>query len=66
MAVGGQYAFAIGEILDKLERCVKEVARSIDSRNRVDIERLGKVRDILDQAMGAIDELMGAARPERQ
>ena len=55
--------FVVGEILDKLERCTKEVARSLDSiRDRLDYERLDRARETLRTAMDQLDSLI-AARP---
>jgi hypothetical protein len=61
MADRGKNAFAIGDLLDRLERCAKDVARSLDSRNRLDIGRLRRVRDNLSRALGELDDLISAA-----
>ncbi len=51
-------AHAIGEILNDLEVSAREVRRSLDSRNRVDRERLARVRDTLARTLEAVDRLL--------
>ncbi len=51
-------AHAIGEILNDLEVSAREVRRSLDSRNRVDRERLARVRDTLGRTLEAVDRLL--------
>lgn len=57
----GENAFAIGDILDKIERSAKDVAKSLDSmRDQVDRERLVRARSDLESAVGGIDALLAA------
>ncbi|MBI5439687.1 MAG: hypothetical protein HY900_00575 [Deltaproteobacteria bacterium] len=58
----GKNAFAIGDILDCIERSAKTVAKSLDSmRDRVDCDRLGAARRDLHAALGQIDALLASA-----
>jgi hypothetical protein len=58
----GQNAFAVGDILDRLERAAKDVARSLDSmRDRVDRRRLEQARGDLEKALAQIDALLATA-----
>jgi len=62
MSRGGHNTFAIGEVLDRLEKTTREVAKSIDSlRGTVDYRRLSSARENLAAALGAVDEILGGA-----
>jgi hypothetical protein len=52
------FAFAIGDILDKLERAAREVGKSLDHKNRVDLERLRRVRESLVATLNELDALV--------
>jgi hypothetical protein len=60
MPRNGQNTFAVGDILDRLERATKEVAKSLDSaRDRLDFDRLIRAREALGQALSEMDTLIG-------
>ena len=62
MSRSGHNTFAIGEVLDQLEKTTKEVAKSIDSlRGTVDYRRLTRARENLAAALGAVDEILRGA-----
>jgi hypothetical protein len=61
-----KYAFAIGDILDKLERAAREVGRSLDHKNRLDLERLRRVRESVFATVGAIDTLITAGSGDQE
>jgi len=59
MPRGGHNTFAIGDVLDRLERTTKEVAKSVDSlRGTVDYRRLASARENLAGALDAVDEIL--------
>lgn len=59
-----QYAFAIGDILDKLERSAREVTKSLDHKNRLDLERLRRVRENVAASLVDLDALIAAGENE--
>jgi len=59
MARAEHNAFAISDILHRLERVTKEVAKSVDAmRGTVDRTRLARAREGLAEALGAVDEVL--------
>ena len=59
----GEDAHRIGEVLDKLERATREVAKSVDvMRGEINRSRLGKARESLAVVMGQLDAIL-AERP---
>lgn len=62
MARTGDKAFAIAEVLDKLERTTREVGKSLDSmRGTVDYDRLGRARETLGAILEELDALIAAS-----
>ncbi len=63
MGSKGHNTFAIGDILDTLERATREVAKSLDSmRDRVDCDRLTKARAELGRALEQMDSILASER----
>jgi len=59
MARSGHNAFAIGDVLHRLEKTTKEVAKSVDAmRGTVDYPRLTRARESLAEALRAVDEIL--------
>jgi hypothetical protein len=62
MSRSAHNTFAIGEVLDRLEKTTKEVAKSVDAlRGAVDYPRLTRARESLAQALTAVDEILAGA-----
>ena len=59
------YAFAIGDILDKLERAAREVSKSLDHKNRLDLDRLRRVRASVEATLQEIDSLVASGEEQR-
>lgn len=64
MGVREDRAFAIGDILDKLERSAREVGRSLDHKNQLDLDRLRRVRANLVATLNELDALISGAERE--
>lgn len=59
MARSGSQAHAIGGILDQLERATREIGKSLDGmRGTVDYDRLGRAREAVGAALGALDAVL--------
>lgn len=55
----GQNAHVIGELLDKLERATREVAKSVDvMRGAINRDRLGKAREGLAAVLERLDAIL--------
>lgn len=58
----GQNAFAIAEVLDKLERGTREAAKSLDGmRDELSYDRLRRARETIREALEALDKIIDAA-----
>ncbi len=61
MARRGETTARIGQVLDRMERLTKEVARSLDSlRDTVDRDKLGRARDGLREVVAELESLISA------
>jgi len=59
VGAGGNQAFLVGDVLDKMERATREVAKSLDPmRGSLDYGRLGRARETLGGALEALDALL--------
>ena len=65
MGAGNEFAFAIGDILDKLERAAREVGKSLDHQNRLDVSRLSRVKDRLALVLEEIEALVKSGSQEK-